>query len=119
MLSDVIENLKRALQPDRELDRAIALACGWRQQEAQFVGHQWISPAEQTTGLPYFTVSIDAALLLIDGPAEPDGVRWKVGHDSDGAFYAQCNGPRIVEGATPAIALCIAALAARERGHHG
>ena len=72
-LADLSEHLAQAEGADRELDRDIAFYTGWRHQEAQFVGHEWIDPAGRVTGLPSFTGSIDAAITLL-----PVGFHWEL-----------------------------------------
>lgn len=100
MTSDLIERLERATAGNRELDKLIA----------EFVGH--------TFGVPEYTTSIDAALTLVDG-------FWAVGKQEFEPFarilvpneHGDFIGQRNIEatGATPALALCIAALRARYR----
>ena len=61
---------------------------------------------------PYYTSSIDAALTLV-----PDGFDWTLGHTNGGlTIHAEVGGrgdEYLRFGATPALALCAAALRAR------
>lgn len=108
-VKDLIGRLEKAVRPGSSLDRQIQIAIS-------------ASLAEN------YTSSIDAALLLV-----PDGWAWSIKHDrdcaspnsdpratvsrvnwaekgSDEEFYQKAEGS---SSATPAIALCIAALLAR------
>ena len=107
-MSDLIARLEAATGPDRELDRAIAKALGVMplyQMRGQ-IGSSW----------PDFTDSIDAALTLV-----PEGWRWH------SYYWPRKDEPKIMslvtsephvgiahgKAATPALAICIAALKAR------
>lgn len=97
-LASLIERLERASGPDRELDIDICTA----------IGKTRLAPGFQTA--PHYTSSIDAALTLV-----PDG--WIAVVSTNGmASVENKNKKNLVNGpasATPAIALCIAALRAR------
>jgi hypothetical protein len=99
-LADIIARLEKATGPDRELDRAI-----------------WFGVGNQFPHTPEYTASMDAALLLM-----PPHHRWKIGcghyvqyiaevQDNSrrdrGWYVGECD-------STPATALCIAALRARQ-----
>lgn len=100
----LIERLEAASGPDRDLDMRIA-----------DLGREWKLPGSATPGYaPMFTASLDAALTLV-----PEGHKWVL--HSDG-----CAGVKLCDmgddddlptgedwAATPALALCIAALKAR------
>lgn len=86
-MKDLIERLEAATGPDQELDHAIGMAVG-------FGGD--------------FTSSIDAALTLV-----PEGYGWNLQGNTN-SFYAVVRGYKNKVSPTPAIALCIAALRARE-----
>ena len=106
-MKELIERLEKATGPDRELDEAVERAIFDE-------GKEW-----RSAHLPYFTASLDAALTLV-----PEGYRWLVGNawkDKHGSCPAMATvalagdyGTRPTSAATPAIALCIAALKARE-----
>jgi hypothetical protein len=119
---------------DRDLDEAIALALGWSSvPNPTFAGGlvgRWLLPDGSMTGqidaLPKFTASLDAAMTLV-----PEGQASAVG------TMAFRNDPRKpwaciwseqgeplwrADAATPALALCAAALRARasmETNHEG
>lgn len=113
-MDELIKQLEAATGPNHSIDVAIAEATGW------FHAH----PNEHRA--PNFTFSIDAAMTLV-----PEGWAWRVMHNGP---YANGNpskpraelaepietkfGPGVgiraqVDGATPAIAICIAVLKAR------
>ena len=97
-IAELIERLEKATGPDRELDRSIHIAI------------------DGNTVVPGYTESLDAALMLV-----PSWHKWSVAcgllvqyvarvtqvKDSRDFFDGQCD-------STPAIALCIAALKARD-----
>ena len=101
-MDDLIRKLEAATGPDRSLDEAI------------FV----IAKYEPSEKLPAYTASIDAALTLV-----PEGWLRYVADDENGVHACvwqkrmPWQGGKIQAGclkaATPAIALCIAALKAR------
>ncbi len=114
--TDLIARLEAAEGPDRGLDAEIARLKGYEVHDKLWVrvtsydGHEKgaLSP------LPHYTASIDAALTLV-----PEGWGWSFGQtptDEGVEYHAQVNWEPIVAGGTPAIALCIAALKAREAG---
>lgn len=125
-MQDIIERLEKATGPDRELDEAIAIACGWSRYllKDTVIGDElvWKSPdGNLTPCVRSFTASIDAALTLV-----PKGLRWlvtNVGYDNGrymkgkaGAFiYHPISTPPRWTGFAfnEATSLCIAALKAR------
>lgn len=96
--SELIAALEKATGPSRDLDEQIADA---------FLPSGWLAPR--------FTASIDAALTLV-----PDNAFWSLSvpkqPDMSGKrYWASLHaGKPGARGATPAIALCIAALKAME-----
>lgn len=120
-MRDLIERLERATGPDRELDAAIIFALYPGAQVNQYcVGdtEPVVFHAEPLVpnkhDLPEFTKSLDAALTLV-----PDGWMWDV--SSSGCAWIMrnddsiCDSQIVIGGIeSPAIALCIAALRARE-----
>ena len=117
---DLISRLSAATGPSRELDGEIALANGWTQERDRFVGDCWKSPrGRYQSGPPRFTESIDAALTLV-----PEGYGFMIRYHetADGKMRAccsllGCNGVGDtwdVWGNTPAIAIAIACLKAKE-----
>lgn len=117
--AEIIERLRNATEADRELDRDIAEA----------VGYEWpgLSPSAlrlmaegERRGMivaPFYTASIDHALSLVPAdltwalasrePEEMAPIPWAIIGDMERALGES-------KGATPAIALCIAALLARQ-----
>lgn len=118
----LIARLEKATGPDRELDglifRAIDEQPGDRWQQfavGEGGADVWYRECRDEKGAyispSFYTASIDAALALV-----PDGLDWDVSWV--GGVYSGCVGFDAtadidVRGATPAIALCIAALKAR------
>jgi hypothetical protein len=101
-VQELIARLEAATGPDRDLDVAII--------DALFPGARKF-PLE-------YTASIDAALTLV-----PEGWRWHLGNTLDGRGTAMIwlnplTGTDEIFAAAPAIALCIAALRARETLNH-
>jgi hypothetical protein len=92
-LGDLIAALEAAAGPSHALDDAIEM----------------LLPDLMRERHRHYTASIDAALTLV-----PDATAWAAGEDEDGTGCADIPRHRIlVHAATPAIALCIAALRAR------
>lgn len=120
-MADLIARLEAATGADRELDAEIALEAGWIQ-----VGEAgtWALPGEPdiyAPSCPRFTASVDAALTLV-----PEGWLWRLGFNgTEHCFTAH---PPMAMLKTPewnyvedkhkidALAICLAALRARERG---
>lgn len=114
--SALIEKLQAAPAPDRELDCRIHLACGG----TVALWHGKMVPEDSAgVSVPDYTASIDAALALV-----PEGEKFRprktlLAVSESGKRFAavidnwawgQCKG----EGPNYAIAMCIAALRARE-----
>ena len=107
------DRCEAASGPDRQLDAEIAFATGWRLRDAV-----WRPPGgEWGAELPPFTAMIDAALTLV-----PAGWDWRVEVERSrrpGAICCQHEAWRRFPGvtmygaATPALALCTAALRAQ------
>ena len=118
----LLADLAAASGPDRELDARVALCAGWKKPGhhggySEIVG---VRPGGRGfAAVPRYTASIDAALTLV-----PEGWGWKadcglgfghsftVGHVGVNKLFDRPEGWG--KAATPAIALCIAALKARE-----
>lgn len=132
-MNDLIERIEAASGPDREIDREIMLSSGYRYEQRDIgcryedgsVALDWVYVEIKTdkwrsTHPLSFTSSIDAALTLV-----PEGFEWSLeyqaGHhvSSDGecmVAIAKLGDPcRDWEStsATPALALCAAALKSR------
>ena len=115
-IEELIAALERAEGPSRELELRIARDV----LDSEPLGHAAGLPDDlllfqpEYGPWPHYTASIDAALWLV-----PKGVGWGVKKQQNGEF-AWCDGDiaragnvAVRGGATPAIALCIAALKAR------
>jgi len=107
-LDTLISDLERATEGSRELDYAIAKEIGWRfSGEESFKEYWQDATTDEWKQLPWWTTSLDSALTLV-----PEGSRWDVQQDYTCAF-ASIDGVTTGRVATPALALCIAALTAR------
>ena len=120
-----IEELERATEGSRELDGEIFFAAIRDDMEpdirefAERVGCSMTNASARCSGpaIPHYTTSLDAALTLV-----PEGKFFAtVTRRPDGVGHAKCHSPDdllgregIVTAATPALALCIAALKAIE-----
>lgn len=122
-LPQLIERLEKATGPERELDLAIAQAIrkaiipdSLRGLEGRYGDFAFIDSSAHETGyclsrLRQYTGSTETAALLV-----PKGWTWRVGNLPSGIGFADLGTQKslqCVEGATPAIALCIASLKAR------
>lgn len=117
-IDDVISHLKAASIGSRSLDLEIAQMIGW-QRALEPVTDQitgdirtktlWLIPKTGDPGrVPAYTMSIDAAydLAQVLAPSNVGGCSWE---DGMGSAKIGMNGA-YAQAATPAIALCIAAL---------
>jgi len=119
MHSDLIQRLQDATEGSRELDFDIALSIGWTR-EWYISCYGWKNPKGQQCSeryVPAFSTSIDAAMTLV-----PEGhgtvaleitrksARAAIGNDTQEGFVGEA-----AEAPTPALALCIAALKAKEQ----
>lgn len=125
MMDTLIAELETATEGSRELDSEVAQAFGWRFCEKVLtykgVDRCWFDPDSKpyiSVDPPLFTQSLDVALSSIPeghGPSEitwrpkPRAVvvRYRTQTDEDGDFFAGV-------AHTSALALCIAALRARQ-----
>lgn len=130
---ELIERLEKATGPDRDLDLDITLACLPNGENgrarlpilAEDVGnhcYEWVEiSGVSIRSAPHYTSSIDAALTLV-----PEGKYWDLSRGLPAQtirhiYWAEVYGDDnahdsqhpICPGANPAIALCIAALRAR------
>lgn len=116
-LLELADRIERAEGPDRKLDARIWWEtygrhhkaddrASWQRNPASAASRYW--PGwEKRDEIPHLTASIDAALTLV-----PEGAAWwRVEQDSEG-FWSRVQGMPC-QGATPALALCSAALRAR------
>jgi hypothetical protein len=114
-ISDLILQLKHAPGPNHDLDVSIGIIMGYKR-EVQMVDEAdrksrkviWLYPEKDgEVPLPRFTENLEDAYLLARTvmPGCVGGVSW----DHDGATAKLDDGPYFTA-ATPALALCIAAL---------
>ncbi|PND18628.1 hypothetical protein CN934_26855 [Ensifer sp. MMN_5] len=120
-IADLIADLEKASEGHRSLDAAIGILLGWRRKVEYLKTEEggepvrrvfWIVPSGDDPGrVPYFTTSIEDAFLLARtiAPGHTGGVSW----DDDGRGTAIVDGGPYCEAATPALALCAAALRAK------
>lgn len=116
-LPDLILELENAAGPDRRLDTAIALLVGYRRKVEHITEAHGKEPVRQvlwvvpgggdTAKVPYYTSSLDTAyeLTQLVAPLNEGGCSW-VG----GTGHAKINDGPHCHAATPALALCVAAL---------
>jgi hypothetical protein len=115
----LIEELERATAGSRELDVAIGRAVGWYREAADFDPGDEL-PVRPT--LPFYTTSLDAALTLV--PPEC-ATLLALGHGAKSSVSIGTLGNAetkwIGDGAAPTgpLALCIAALRARQAMERG
>lgn len=112
-LSDLIARLETTKEGSRELDAAIDIyVTGGSSADLAYV----LEDVERTLGPKHYTTSLDAALTLV--PKEYAG-NWDLKWRNKASCRAELYRPSYqVDGlaATPALALCIASLRAREEG---
>lgn len=102
-ITELVSILKSAQNRDRELDFVIALLWGYKQDTAD--PDKWFEPSGQQRPVPFFTGVLDGALSLIDRNEVDGGFSWENGKAS-----ARIGTGKYHEAATPAIAICIAAI---------
>ena len=116
-MTSLIKRLEALTGPSREVDAEIAKATGWTAVPWEFEGARGVawyaSGPEAYKECPHFTGSIDAALTLMPATLKntillQTSSPAKAGFGRDGKKFTY------LEGATAPIALCIAALKARE-----
>lgn len=116
MTDALIARLEAATEGSRDLDCEIYCAANPRCELAYGAPGVRIRGNQTVFQPPRFSTSIDAALSLV-----PDGSGWTVGACTNNTRYAEvfsAGGTKYVvcRAATPALALCIAALRARAAG---
>jgi hypothetical protein len=111
-MDKLIAKLAAASEGSRALDADVAETQGW----SSDADDNWIGPGGAIAS-PHYTTSLDAALTLV-----PEGYLWLLGNtglsDGRGAYrgdvYCHPRGGAIGVSNTPTLALCIAALKARQ-----
>ncbi|MFK4770531.1 hypothetical protein [Rhizobium sp. ZW T2_16] len=114
-IEELILQLKDEKWPSRKLDTDIAAFFGFkRASSAQYPKFSWHHPNGTTNPLPKFTYSMQDAyeLLLLAAPGCVGACSWEEGQ----ATARVENGPFCMA-ATPAMAICIAALVELRRNH--
>lgn len=112
MMQNLIERLQSATASDRELDLRVAQALGVKITEYEIIseGQTWKAYDD---AWPRYTSSIDAALTLV-----PKDCSWSLDGDNYAIVMPSTGNEDYDSGenhiATPAIALCIAALKAHQ-----
>lgn len=119
-LDELLAELEKAAGPSRALDAAIGMTVGYKRkveyQRSSLTGERvrkvfWIIPSGDDFGrMPAFTGRLDAAIDLATTIVANcvGGVSWV-----DGTATARIGDGQYYFGATPALAICIAALNAR------
>lgn len=109
------ERVEGAEGLDRELDRLIAFATGWRMRDGDWIEPRGFRLPIGTLAVPpFYTASLDAAMTLVPGNA----LTWHVGKHiktGEGQAYILTPGrrdPHYVVANTPALALTSASLRA-------
>jgi hypothetical protein len=110
-VKNLILKLEQSTGADRGIDFKLARLCGWSVEsvvdEAGKSRDLWLAPGTSAPGkVPRFTSYLDAARSLADRVL-PDQV---AAITIDGACRATVNDGPTVEGANPALALCLAVL---------
>ncbi len=104
-MQELIAKLEATTKGNRELDKAIAWLQAPEHQRKRFYPN-----GMNDNWYPYFSTSIDAALTLLSKDR-----LWSIGSIVNGSGFVAIlnNDGRSHRGATPALALCIAALRAQ------
>ncbi len=109
-MDSLIAELEAAPEGSRKLELGIAIAINWHEKGISLREHRAKYPAGNQTfwHFPNWTRSLDAALTLV-----PERCRWDIQQDRTAAF-ASVDGDTTGRMGTPALALCVAALRARQ-----
>ena len=106
----LIAALGEAAVGSRKLDERVAFAAGYKRSRLGIDGgFDWVTPDRTLSCLPEFSTSLDAALTLVPD-AETARVWLTIGAPR---AWASIDPIRVHQAATPALAMCCAALTAR------
>lgn len=120
-LQELIARLEHAGSVERIFDGEIGTLLGWRR-KVEYIKNDangeptkrvfWVVPSSEDPGVvPFFTTSVDAAVELMNAIAPSD--TWGVSM-ADGEGTAVIGSGPYCRAPTPAMALCIAALKAKQ-----
>lgn len=117
-LAKLAHFLETAAAPDRKLDILLGMQIGYERyltgdaDRAQPLQVKWKKPNGDIGKMPAFTESVDAAWDFVTAFC-PDASRLGVTFDQHGRGCADVDGQKALQYATPALALCAAALRSR------
>jgi hypothetical protein len=115
--NDVILNMKDAREGNRKLDSQIAELLGWTVNSYISADgtrqYLWKKPSGEEAKVPFYTTSVQASYDLAQeiAPSNTGAFSW----DDKGATATIEPGGKPVRAATPALAVCIAALALHQQ----
>lgn len=120
-VQELINRLTKCTGPDRALDGYIAMQIGFQKRIERFMDSSgaernrtiWLVPSgNDIARIPQYTGSLEDAfqLALAAAPDRTGGVSW-----ADGKGTAIINDGEYHQAATPALALCIAAMAEKAK----
>lgn len=109
-MQDLIKRIEAASGPDREINAEILLMIGGKKRGMDW----WIEFAYIGRAIPAYTASIDAAMTLV-----PEGEIWAIDYLRSPKTVARVGAFNQGSAATPALALCAAALKARQQEQEG
>jgi hypothetical protein len=122
-IADVIREVQSLTRESGDADIKIGLLVGW-QRQFEYADESgtttrnviWILDGERSPRLPRFTSSLDAALQLLElvAPKFKGGVSWST-DDNGLQGTAKVNDGFYSHGATPALAVCLAALRIKQK----
>lgn len=119
-LDELISALESLQEPSRRIDEQIGRLAGWERRSERANDNNkvesvyFVHNGKRYPRMPYFTTSIDAALLCVEalvGKVDSGGVTL----NPNGMSWAEVGGGPRCRGPNPAIALCIAALRRKQQ----
>lgn len=116
-LSKLARYLETATGPDRKLDVLLGMQVGYERHlsfhdKTQPLQAKWKKPNGDIGKMPAFTESVDAAWEFVLAFC-PEASQVAVTFDEHGRGNADVDGQKVLQYATPALALCAAALHSR------